>query len=194
MKEKGKAKILNAEEFDHLLAITKKGSFPVRNIAILYCSFGLGLKVNEIASLTIDDIADAHNRLCDEIRFKRTTGKGVKIHRVYLTNKKVFNALMEHLTDMKGIARNRPFFQTQRKKEFTPNTLQKLFRKLYDDAGFAEASSHSGRRTFITRLLEHGISIKAVSNLAGHSNIATTAIYAEDNPDCLKNIATLAVF
>ncbi|KTC88887.1 tyrosine-type recombinase/integrase [Fluoribacter dumoffii] len=193
MENKSKAKILSVAEFERLLAITRKGSFPVRNVAILYCSFGLGLKVKEISSLTIDDISDAQNRLREEVHFKRSTGNGVKIHRVYLTNKKVFNALMEHLEDMKDVARNRPFFQSQRKKEFTPNTLQKLFRKLYDDAGLSEASSHSGRRTFITRLLEHGISVKAVSSLAGHSNISTTAIYAKDNLDCLRNIANLAV-
>ncbi|MFM9210101.1 tyrosine-type recombinase/integrase, partial [Legionella pneumophila] len=56
------------------------------------------------------------------------------------------------------------------------------------------ASSHSGRRTFITRLIEQGADIKAVSRLAGHANIVTTAIYVEDNPDRLKRIANLAIF
>lgn len=107
MENKSKAKILSVAEFERLLAITRKGSFPVRNVAILYCSFGLGLKVKEISSLTIDDISDAQNRLREEVHFKRSTGNGVKIHRVYLTNKKVFNALMEHLEDMKDVARNR---------------------------------------------------------------------------------------
>ncbi|MBN9228971.1 site-specific integrase, partial [Legionella steelei] len=70
----------------------------------------------------------------------------------------------------------------------------KWFRSLYDKAGIIGASSHSGRRTFITRLLEQGVSIKAVSSLAGHANTITTAIYAENKPECLQTIAKLAAF
>ena len=65
---------------------------------------------------------------------------------------------------------------------------------MYDKAGIVGASSHSGRRTFITRLINHGVNIKVISSLAGHANIATTTIYMEDNPDSLKQIADLAVF
>ncbi|HAU3914772.1 TPA: site-specific integrase, partial [Legionella pneumophila] len=92
------------------------------------------------------------------------------------------------------VARDKPLFQTQRKSRFTPNSLQKWFKSLYDKAGIIGASSHSGRRTFITRLIEQGADIKAVSRLAGHANIVTTAIYVEDNPDRLKRIANLAIF
>nr|WP_242604517.1 tyrosine-type recombinase/integrase [Legionella gresilensis] len=56
------------------------------------------------------------------------------------------------------------------------------------------ASSHSGRRTFITKLIEQGVDIKAVSRLAGHASIVTTSIYVDDNPDRLKRIvANLAL-
>ena len=85
-------------------------------------------------------------------------------------------------------------FKTQRKTRFTPNALQKWFKSLYDKAGIIGASSHSGRRTFITRLIEQGGDIKAVSRLAGHASIVTTAIYVEDNPDRLKRLTNLAVF
>ena len=74
-----------------------------------------------------------------------------------------------------------------------PNSLQKWFRILYDKAGIINASSHSGRRTFITRLIEQGADIKAVSRLAGHASIVTTAIYVEDNPDRLKKLTDLAI-
>ncbi len=52
----------------------------------------------------------------------------------------------------------------------------------------SRASSHSGRRTFITGLAERGIDLKAISVLAGHSNIRTTAMYVDNNPLRLARI------
>jgi len=43
-------------------------------------------------------------------------------------------------------------------------------------------------------LIEQGADIKAVSHLAGHANITTTAGYVDSNPDRLKRISNLAVF
>lgn len=50
-------------------------------------------------------------------------------------------------------------------------------------AGIARASSHSGRRTLITRLVERG-----VAQIAGHTSIRTTAMYVESNPTRLARI------
>lgn len=63
-----------------------------------------------------------------------------------------------------------------------------MFKRLYLAAGIEGASSHSGRRTFATRLIEKGVDIKAVSVLMGHSSVAMTARYVEDNPERLRMI------
>ncbi len=57
-----------------------------------------------------------------------------------------------------------------------------IFKQLYVKAGIKGAKSHSGRRTFATRLIESGYDIKSVSILMGHSNIQTTARYISENP------------
>ena len=64
-----------------------------------------------------------------------------------------------------------------------------LFSQLYKQAGIIGASSHSGRRSFATKLIERGVDIKAVSRLMGHASISMTAQYVEDNPVRLKRIA-----
>lgn len=194
MPKKGKAKVLCEMEFEQLLVAAKIGSYAIRNVALIYCSFGLGLRVKEISSLTISDIADNQYRLLDEICLKRSLISGKHQHQAYFTNKKVYGALTEHLKSITGTGFDKPLFQTNRKKGFDPNALQKWFKSLYDKAGIVGASSQSGRRTFITRLLDHGIGIKAVSQLAGHVSTSTTAIYAENMPDSLKQISNLAVF
>ncbi|WP_242604487.1 tyrosine-type recombinase/integrase [Legionella gresilensis] len=192
----GKAKVLTDAEFRRLLAVAKDSTFAIRNVAMIYCSFGLGLRAKEIAYLTIADVADSHYRLLDEICLKRSMTKGEKQRYAYLSNKKLRETLQTYLNHLKdnNVARHKPFFQTQRRSRFTPNTLQKWFRKMYDKAGILGASSHSGRRTFITKLIEQGVDIKAVSRLAGHASIVTTSIYVDDNPDRLKRIvANLAL-
>lgn len=194
MPKEGKARVLSEPEFKRLLIVAKDGQFAIRNSALVYCSFGLGLRVKEIASLTIADVADYNYQLTEEICLKRSMTKGEKQRYAYLANEKIRKALQAHLDTLKHVARDKPLFQTQRKSRFTPNSLQKWFKSLYDKAGIIGASSHSGRRTFITRLIEQGADIKAVSRLAGHANIVTTAIYVEDNPDRLKRIANLAIF
>lgn len=194
MAREGKAKVLTENEFKLITLVAKEGKYGARNLAMIYCSFGLGLRAKEIASLTLGDVANSQYQLLDEISLKRSMTKGDKQRHVYLTHKKIRETLQAHLNSLKGIPLNKPLFQTQRKSRFTANTLQKWFRALYDKAGIHGASSHSGRRTFITRLIEQGADIKAVSRLAGHANIVTTAIYVEDNPERLKRISSLALF
>lgn len=194
MPKEGKAKVLSEAEFKRLLIVARSGQFALRNAAMLYCSFGLGLRAKEIASLTIADVTGPDYKLLDEVCLTRAMTKGEKQRYAYLTHKKVCDALEEYIVSIQHLDRKRPLFQTQRKTRFTPNALQKWFKSMYDKAGIVGASSHSGRRTFITRLIEQGGDIKAVSRLAGHASIVTTAIYVEDNPDRLKRLTNLAVF
>lgn len=123
--------------------------------------------------------------------------KGEKQRHIHISHKKIIQALNDYIDIIRvklSFNYHGWLFETQRHSRFLPDVLQKWFRKLYDKAGIKRASSHSGRRTFITRLIEQGVDIKAVSNLAGHSNITTTAGYVDSNPDRLKRFANLAVF
>jgi len=199
MPKEGKSRVLSEAEFKRLLIIAKEGTFGPRNVAIVYCSFGLGLRVKEISSLKISDVFDSQFKVLDEINLKRRMTKGEKQRHVYITNQKLANALQLHLQDMRDREKEQFnkeswLFKTQRGSRFHPDVLQKWFRKLYDKTGLTGASSHSGRRTFITRLIEQGADIKAVSRLAGHASIVTTSEYVEDNPDRLKRISSLALF
>jgi site-specific recombinase XerD len=53
-------------------------------------------------------------------------------------------------------------------------------------AGLEGASSHSGRRTFLTTLANKGTAIHILKTLAGHRSISTTAAYLYSSPSQLK--------
>ena len=53
------------------------------------------------------------------------------------------------------------------------------------------ATSHSGRRSFITELAAKGISVRVLAELAGHQSIATTQRYIDINHDMLRNAVEL---
>ena len=57
---------------------------------------------------------------------------------------------------------------------------------LYDAAGLDRATSHSGRRTFITTLAHKGINVRVLAALAGHSSIAVTQRYIDLNENVMR--------
>lgn len=195
MPREGKAKVLNEIEFKRLLKVVAAGSNAKRNIALLYFSFGLGLRAKEMSLLKINHVLDETNDcLFEEINLTGNMTKGDKQRHSYLTNPKVQKVLLDYLEERKqdkNISFNyeAPLFRSQKRNKFSPNALQQLFSQLYKQAGIVGASSHSGRRSFATRLIERGVDIKAVSRLMGHASISMTAQYVEDNPVRLKRIA-----
>ncbi|WP_376777353.1 tyrosine-type recombinase/integrase [Paraburkholderia youngii] len=82
-----------------------------------------------------------------------------------------------------------PLFRSQKGGQFTPNTLQRLFHRVFSKARIQGASSHSGRRAFATTLIEKGVDSKSVSTVMGHASIAMTARDVEDKPVRLKQIS-----
>lgn len=81
-----------------------------------------------------------------------------------------------------------PLFRTRTGRGFSANGMVHLLKHLHGLAGIEGGSSHSGRRTMITRLAESGVDLKSIATLAGHSSIRTTAGYVEDNPERLSKI------
>ena len=72
------------------------------------------------------------------------------------------------------------------KDGFNANSLAQTFALLYEGAGLEGASSHSGRRTFLTTLANKGTAIHILKTLAGHRSISTTAAYLYSSPSQLK--------
>jgi integrase/recombinase XerD len=81
-----------------------------------------------------------------------------------------------------------PLFKTQKRSAFSANTLCQTLNGIYRRAGLDGATSHSGRRSFITQLASKGIGVRVLASLAGHKSIATTQAYIDVN-DAMKRAA-----
>ena len=84
---------------------------------------------------------------------------------------------------------------SERDAGMSPGAVQVWFHRLYQDLGFAGASSHSGRRTFITRtakkIVEAGGSLRDVQELAGHTSLSTTQRYIQGDTAAKRRVVDL---
>jgi integrase/recombinase XerD len=185
----GKARVLDKKEIEKAISMIKQpaigGRHSHRDSTLLAASYYLGLRAKELAGLTIKDILDDSGYIAISIKIRIT--KGNRARTVYLPEslREIFISYIESLSI---ISNNQPLFRSQKGSAFTPNTMQSLFKRIFKKCLLSNCSSHSGRRSFATRLIEEGADIKAVSSLMGHTSINMTAQYVEDNPMRLKKM------
>ena len=191
-KERGKARVLTSAEFKRVVKMQESNKHSLRNITCLYISFYLMLRAKEIANLKISTFVDKTGNLKNEILLKSSMTKGAKQRRVYLTNEKIRKVVSDYLdmrkrTDTYHL--DSPLILSQKGGNFTPDTMQQLFGRMFAQVGLEGARSHSGRRTGATRLIENGVSIRNIQVLLGHSSISSTIIYLQENPAVLGKIS-----
>jgi len=193
MTSEKKAPVLSEREFRQVVAVTRTHEQANRNVTLLYFSVALGLRAKEMSLLKVQDVLTPSGTIKDEVLRTRSTTKGRKQRLVYLTNKELRKALSLYLRERSdngaaAVRPDAPLFKSRKGGPFSPNTMQMLFKRMYIAAGLDQASSHSGRRTFATSLIEAGADIKAVSTLMGHASVAMTARYVENNPIRLRRM------
>ncbi len=186
------AKTLTATELGRVLDYTATRKHSRRNRALLMTTFLSGMRVGEVASLRYSDVLDANGTIRTEIRLRAEQTKGNEA-RVVFVNEKLRKELEQYVKALQIKDTNRKFFYSQKTKSdgFTANTLTQFFHYLYKRAGIDGASSHSGRRTFITNLASKGVSVRVLMSLSGHKNISTTQAYIDVNDDMKRKAVEL---
>jgi len=67
MSREGKAKVLNESELKRVIIVLSTNKHAKRNTALLYFSFGLGLRAKEMSSLNVDDVLNPDHSMKDEL-------------------------------------------------------------------------------------------------------------------------------
>ena len=181
------AKLLTDIEFKRLAAVIDSLRYPTRNHTAVALSFYAGLRACEIAALRVGDVFDAYGKPKDTIYLSAAQTKGNDSCTV-LANKRLRTQLAKYAAQYPKQLQKpaAPLLFSAKGGGFSPQTIVNLFQRLYKLANIAGASSHSGRRQFVTNLADMGINMRVVQELARHRNLGTTQKYAEINDNKLR--------
>lgn len=186
------AKLLNAQEFKRLSAVIDSKRHAVRNHTVVALSFYAGLRACEIAGLRVGDVYEANGTVRDSFYLRAEQTKGGEGSTV-LVNKKLAAALKRYAERYpKHCAKpDAPLIFSGKGGGFSAQTIVNLFAVLYEAAGITGASSHSGRRQFVTSMAEKGINPRVIQILCRHKNLNTTMIYIDTNEGKLRKAVEL---
>jgi len=186
------AKTLNQQELRRVLDYVATRKHSTRNRALVMTTFLSGMRVGEVASLKYKDVVNADGTVKNEIRLTAEQTKGNEA-RVVFVNEKLRKELEQYTRFYKPTNPQLKFFYSQKQASngFTANTLTQFFHYLYLRSGIDGASSHSGRRTFITNLASKGVGVRVLMSLSGHKNISTTQCYIDCNDDMKRKAVEL---
>ena len=172
---------LSAGEVERLLAAPAGGgAHALRDRAILELFYSSGLRVSELAGLTLQQLDLEHG-------FVRVFGKGSK-ERVVPVGSKACEALSAYVSSARRhFVRARTgsqLFPSERGTAISRQMLWVLIKQYAKLAGIGQpVKPHLLRHSFATHLLGGGADLRAIQEMLGHASIATTQIYTAVAPD-----------
>lgn len=186
------AKSLTPAELDRVLQYTATQPYAQRNRAMLMMTVAAGLRVSEVAGLTLGDVLDCTGSVRGEVYLAAHRVKHAHARTIFI-NTKLQQELADYIATRTNKSPELPLFPTHRgpRCHFSPNTLAQHFFWVYRNAGVCGASSHSGRKTFLTSLASQGVSVFVLAALAGHKSISTTQRYITVNDEVKRRAVEL---
>ncbi|RME62580.1 MAG: tyrosine recombinase XerC [Nitrospirae bacterium] len=147
------------------------GFLPVRDRAILELIYSAGLRVSEVASLSIDDV-----NLKDG--YVKVKGKRRK-ERIVPIGSKARDALRDYIIERKLLKKETDAFFINRKGgALSTRSIRKIVVKYARKAGIGGSiGPHTLRHTFATHLLQGGADLRVIQELLGHSSLSSTQVY-----------------
>jgi integrase len=187
------AKVLEPADVRRLLFHIRWQRHAARNQVMILMSYKAGLRAAEMAGLTWAMVLRPDGKLASHVHVAGAIAKNGTGRRVPL-NPELKRAL-EKLHRSLGHPTSGPVIRSERDGHMTPRSVVNWFSRLYRELGFDGCSSHSGRRTFITRsarlLAKTGGSLRDVQELAGHRALTTTESYIEGDRQAQRKLMRL---
>ncbi len=195
------AKVLSPAQIRTTLQFLQTTRNPERDTVIFLLSVKSGLRAKEVAEITWAMVTDPEGKIANSsIQLPNSASKGKNGGRTIALNKDLKAALvvLKDYAESKRAESGFPFdlganiISSERGSKMSANSIAHWFKRLYSSLGFDGCSSHSGRRTAITtwsrNVSRAGGSLRDVQALAGHSSLAMTQLYIEQNSDAQKKL------
>lgn len=185
------ANTLTDRDVRRILQIARRSSNPRRNEVIVLMTVHAGLRACEVARLTWSMVSNSRGTVGATLELparaaKRGSGRRIPLHRD-------LRAALDRLAA--NGERQGPIIRSLRGGPMTPDALVNWFTHVYREAGLSGCSSHSGRRTFVTKaarlVAKTGGSLRDVQILAGHRSIQTTQGYIDGNEAAQRRLVRL---
>jgi integrase/recombinase XerD len=188
------AKVLTDRQVKLALAAVSQRRYPERDRAMVLLSVRAGLRAKEIANVTWGMVTDAEGDVGSALHLSNGASKGKNGGRVVPLNKEL-RATLITLKAQRNVEAGDRIIHSERDLGMSAGAVQVWFHRLYNDLGFEGASSHSGRRTFVTRCAKNivaaGGSLRDVQELAGHASLATTQRYIQGDTAAKRRVVDL---
>jgi integrase len=190
------AKILGGGEVRRVLWVARQRRYPDRNRVMVLLSVKAGLRACEIARLTWPMVTNAKGQIGTVMELpakaaKKGSGRRMPIHPEL---RRALVKLRKSSADDDGTVAG-PVVRSQLGGPMTAKTVVNWFKSIFEELGLEGCSSHSGRRTFVTRaarlIHKAGGSLRDVQELAGHRSIKTTQGYIEGDHDAQRRVVGL---
>ena len=154
----------------------------LRDRALLEIAYGCGLRVSEIANLTLDQINFG-------LQIIRIVGKGKK-ERIVPFGKKAFKALKDYLEIRdfllsKSNKETNYVFLNLRGERLTERGIRYVIKERGKKQGLFYLHPHTLRHAFATHLLNAGVDLRSIQEMLGHSSLTTTGVYTKVNYEYL---------
>jgi integrase/recombinase XerD len=164
-----------------------KGTEPIdlRDRALLELMYACGLRASEATGLAVTDVD------LDELVL-RAHGKGSK-ERLVPVGRTAADAVRRYLErgrpQLAGSGVEACLFVNFRGRALTRQGLYKIVRRHAEAVGLGDRMSpHTLRHTFATHLLAGGCDLRAVQEMLGHADVATTQLYTHLSSERLKDV------
>jgi integrase/recombinase XerC len=189
------ARDLTPKDVQRLLDhVASEGRNQTRNRLMVLLSVYSGLRASEIANLRWRMVLDEEGQVSDVLTLENSAAKKLS-GRLIPLKAEVRHSLIDYLAEIGNIDPNGYILMSQQSGRLKPQSIINWFRTIYSQIGLDGASSHSGRRYFVTiaarKIFEAGGSLRDVQDLAGHRSIATTQLYIARNSEAQRKVVEL---
>jgi site-specific recombinase XerD len=174
------------DEVDRLVAaLGQPGPSMRRSDAMVRCALDLGLRIGEIARLSLDDIDWA----AGTITLRRTKGRRDDVMPLPATTGQAIAAYLRHERPKTVHRMVFATHKTPRERPIGAEVVGMAVRQAYKRAGLACTRPHLLRHTMAGRLLAGGSPIKEVADVLRHRSLSSTQIYAKLDVNQLLEVA-----
>ena len=152
------AKTLTKVELKRLFDVTRSCSrYAERDLTMLQLTHYYGMRLGEVAALRIADVVDENYKVQSEIVLATAITKSKRARRIFVP-RQMHRQLQRYVNTLSlTLTPDTYLFSTQKQSHFTANTAAKHLQRLYTQAAISGATSHSGRRTWLTELSSKGV-------------------------------------